>query len=431
MSSTAPDRPLPGRLGEMSARRRRGLMRLAVLIVGLIVLIFVLVALLGGGEDGNPNKIVYRDAADTPGPLDILSAQMDQQGPQLVFRLRTSGIWTPGMLAAEPGRSVCTTLWAKDDSQPRSRVCVVSRAGNPSLELRRFRDGAFMPPAPLVGQIRRRNLKLLEARFSFRDVRLPLGKFRWQVQSTWVGDPGGCPPAATPLAQCTDTLPDRGSSPGKVTRPLLIGCTAPGADFVLNGPRTRKVVALTFDDGPSEFTPQVLDILRGDRVRATFFVIGGSIAGKEAMLRRELAQGNVIANHTFTHISTAGAGPEIARQLDDTTAAIRKATNFTPCLFRPPFGSRSARSIALTRSKGMQTVGWDVDTVDYQRPASASIVQRVLGGVKPGSIVLMHDGGGPRDQTVAALPKIIKGLRAKGYSFVTLDELLGVRERYA
>jgi peptidoglycan/xylan/chitin deacetylase (PgdA/CDA1 family) len=431
MSSTAPDRPLPGRLGEMSARRRRGLMRLAVLIVGLIVLVVVLVALLGGGDDGNPNKIVYRDAADTPGPLDILSAQMDQQGPQLVLTMRTNGIWTPGQLAAEPGRSVCTTLWAKDDSQPRSRVCVVSRAGNPSLVLRRFRDGAFTPPAPLVGQIRRRNLKLLEARFSFRDVRLPLGKFRWQVESTWVGEPGGCPPAATPAAQCSDTLPDRGSSPGKVTRPLLLGCTAPGPDFVLNGPRGRKVVALTFDDGPSEFTPQVLDILRRDRVRATFFVIGGSVAGREALLRRELEQGNVIGNHTFTHINTAGAGPEVAGQLDRTSAAIKKATNFTPCLFRPPFGSKSTQSVALARSKGMQTVEWDVDTSDYERPASFNIVQRVLGGVKPGSIVLMHDGGGPRDQSVAALPKIIKGLRAKGYRFVTLDELLSVRERYA
>jgi peptidoglycan/xylan/chitin deacetylase (PgdA/CDA1 family) len=431
MSSTAPGRPLPRRLAEMSPHRRRGLMRLGVLIASVIVVVVALVVLLGGDGDGNPNKIVYRDAADTPGPLDILSAQMDQQGPQLVLSVRTNGIWTPGQLADQPGRSVCTTLWATDGSQPRSRVCVVSRAGNPSLELLRFKDGRFLPPAPLPGQIRRRNLKLLEARFAFRDVRLPLGKFRWQVTTAWTGEPGGCPPAPTPLARCADTLPDKGSSPGRVTRPLLIGCTSPGPDFVLNGPRTRKVVALTFDDGPSEFTGQVLDILRRNRVRASFFVIGQSIAGREALLRRELDQGNVIGNHTFTHINTAGAGPEVARQLDDTTAAIKKATNFTPCLFRPPFGSKSGQSLALARSKGMQTVEWDVDTSDYERPASFNIVQRVLGGAKPGSIVLMHDGGGPRDQSVAALPKIIKGLRAKGYSFVTLDELLGVRDRYA
>jgi peptidoglycan-N-acetylglucosamine deacetylase len=431
MSSTAPGRPLPGRLGEMSARRRRGLMRLGVLIVAVIVLVVALIALLGGGDGGNPNKIVYRDAADTPGPLDILSAQMDQQGPQLVLTMRTGGIWTPGQLSAQAGRSVCTILWAKDDAQPRSRVCVVSRAGNPSLELHRFKGDTFMPAVALPGQIRRRNLKLLEARFSFRDVRLPLGKFRWQVATVWTGDPGGCPPAPTPVAQCADTLPDRGSSPGRVTRPLLLGCTAPGPDFVLNGPRGRKVVALTFDDGPSDFTAQVLDILRRDRVRASFFVIGNEVAGREALLRRELDQGNVIGNHTFTHINTAGAGPEVARQLDDTSAAIKKATSFTPCLFRPPYGSKSSQSVALARSKGLQTVEWDVDTSDYERPASFDIVRRVLSGVKPGSIVLMHDGGGPREQSVAALPKIIKGLRAKGYRFVTLDELLGVRDRYA
>ena len=178
MSSTAPGRPLPGRLGEMSARRRRGLMRLGVLIVAVIVLVVALIALLGGGDGGNPNKIVYRDAADTPGPLDILSAQMDQQGPQLVLIMRTGGIWTPGQLSAQAGRSVCTTLWAKDDAQPRSRVCVVSRAGNPSLELHRFKDDTFMPAVALPGQIRRRNLKLLEARFSFRPGRSVAGVSR-------------------------------------------------------------------------------------------------------------------------------------------------------------------------------------------------------------------------------------------------------------
>jgi peptidoglycan/xylan/chitin deacetylase (PgdA/CDA1 family) len=422
---------LPAGLADLSAKRRRGLLRLVVLLAAILAGGVALVALLGGGEPDDPNAIVYRDADDTNGPLDILSAQIDQQGPQLVLFLRTAGIWTPGQLAEEPGRSVCTTLWAEEGDGPRSRVCVVSRAGNPSLALQRYKDGRPRPAKPIAGQIRRRNLRLLEARFSFRDARLPLGKFRWQVATVWAGDPGGCPPVTTPLALCADKLPDEGSSPGKVTKPLLLGCTSPGPDFVQSGPRTQKVVALTFDDGPSEFTPQVLDILEGQRVPATFFVIGENVGGREEMLRRMLDRGSVLANHTYTHINTAGGGVEVARELDQTTAAIKRATNFTPCLFRPPYGSKSVRSISLARSKGLQTVNWDVDTGDYGRPASGNIAKRVLRGVRWGSIVLMHDGGGARDQTVQALPRIIRGLRARGFRFLTLHQLLGVRERYA
>lgn len=422
-----------GGAGRFSDRRRRGLIRLGALFAGLVLVVVLLVTVVfNGSENGNPNAVVYRDAADTPGPLDILSAQMTQQGPDLVLRLHTAGIWTPGQLAEQPGRSVCTTLWAKDQADPKSRVCVVSRGGNPALALTHFaKDGVAEAPKPMAGEIRRRNLRLLEARFSFSDARLPIGKFRWRVGTLWAGDPGGCPTAATPLVACADQLPDNGASPGRVTKPLLLGCTTTGPSFVLNGPRTRKVVALTFDDGPSDFTGRVLDILRRHRVRASFFVIGDQIKGNEALLRRELDEGDMVGNHTWTHIDTAGAGPEVSQQLDDTSAAIKRATNFTPCFFRPPYGSKSAASVALAKGKGLQTIDWDVDTSDYERPASFDIVKRVLGGVKPGSIVLMHDGGGPRDQSVAALPEIIKGLRAKGYSFVTLDQLLGAKGRYA
>jgi peptidoglycan/xylan/chitin deacetylase (PgdA/CDA1 family) len=432
---SAADAARAARRQQMSEARRRGLRRLGLLVGGLVVLIVLAVLVFGGGGDGGAkNGIVYRDAADTQGPLDILTAQMDQQGPQLVLNLRTADLWTPGQLAEEPGRSVCVTLYAGKESDPRSKVCVVSQANTPMLQLTRYRkDGTAEAPRPIAGSIRRRTLRSLQASFSFKDAKLPLGKFRWQVTTLWAGGVGAtaCPPAATPVVHCVDNLPDNGTSPGTVSKPLLLGCTYTGPTSVLNGPRTDKVVALTFDDGPSPFTPKILDILKKANVPASFFVIGSQIAGNERFLRREIDEGHTVGNHTWTHIDTSGAGPEVASQLDRTQAGIKKATNFKPCLFRPPYGAKSAASVALTARKGMQSVLWDVDTSDYERPASFDITQRVLNGVKPGSIVLMHDGGGPRDQTLGALPDVIKGLKAKGYRFVTLSKLLGVRDRYA
>jgi peptidoglycan-N-acetylglucosamine deacetylase len=420
---------------QVSDARRKGLRRLAVLVGAVVVIVLLAVVVLGrGGGDSGANGTVYRDADDTQGPLDILTASMDQSGPQLVLNLQTADLWTPGQLAEEPGRSVCVALYAAKGSDPRSKVCVVSEANTPMLQLTRFRkDGSAEAPRDMTGTIRRRTLRSLQASFSFKDAKLPLGKFRWQVTTLWAGGVGAaaCPPAATPVVHCVDNLPDNGTSPGNVTKPLLLGCTFTGPTSVLNGPRTDKVVALTFDDGPSDFTPKILDILKQDKVPASFFVIGSEIAGREQYLQRELDEGHAVGNHTWTHIDTSGAGPEVASQLDRTQAAIKKATNFTPCLFRPPYGAKSSASVALTAKKGMQSVLWDVDTSDYERPASFDITQRVLNGVKPGSIVLMHDGGGPRDQTLGALPEIIKGLKAKGYRFVTLDKLLKVRNRYA
>ena len=424
-------RATPRAIGGMSARRRRGLLRLGGLVALLVALLILAVSLLGGGDPENPNAIVYRDADDTKGPLDILSAQMGQAGPQLVLSLRTAGIWTPGQLAEQPGRSVCTTLFAKDDEDPASRICVSNREGAPSLELTRYRDGRAQAPRPMAGEIRRRKLRLLEARFSLRDAKLPLGKFRWQVATGWAGEPGGCPPASFPVAQCTDQLPDKGTSPGKVTEPLLLGCTWSEPNYVLNGPRVDRVVALTFDDGPSPYTARILDILKRFKARGTFFVVGENVVERPGDLQRILREGHSVANHTFTHVSIAEADAAAVRQLDRTTAAIREATSFTPCLFRPPFGSKSAKSIALTKRKGMKTIGWDVDTSDFEQPGAQAITRTALSQAKPGSIVLMHDGGGPRDQTVQALPAILRGLRAKGYRFVTVDQLLDVKGRYA
>ena len=240
MSAADAARARARRQQQMSEARKKGLRRLALLVgVVVVVLVLAVVVLGGGGDDGGSNGTVYRDAADTQGPLDILTASMDQRGPQLVLNLRTADLWTPGQLAEEAGRSVCVQLYAEKGSDPRSKVCVVSQANTPTLQLTRYReDGTAEAPRPMTGSIRRRTLRSLEASFSFKDAKLPLGKFRWQVTTLWAGGVGAaaCPPAATPVVHCIDNLPDNGTSPGNVTKPLLLGCTFTGPPSVLNGP---------------------------------------------------------------------------------------------------------------------------------------------------------------------------------------------------
>jgi peptidoglycan/xylan/chitin deacetylase (PgdA/CDA1 family) len=172
----------------------------------------------------------------------------------------------------------------------------------------------------------------------------------------------------------------------------------------------------------------VLDILERNRVHATFFLIGQQVRGNESLVRRELADGNAVGNHTFTHANVSGGG---LRQLTSTQGAIRRASGYTPCVFRAPYGAVSGTIIGQARGLGLDTIEWDVDPRDWARPGTDAIYSRLVGGARRESILLMHDGGGPRDQTVAALPRVIATLRARGYGFVTVPELLGLRPQYS
>ena len=195
---------------------------------------------------------------------------------------------------------------------------------------------------------------------------------------------------------------------------------------VRSGPATRKRIALTFDDGPSSFTARILDVLEVQDVRATFFVEGRKVAGHEDLLKRMLDAGHVIGNHSFDHVSLAKADRAALRQIDDTQAAIRTATGFTPCLLRPPFGLGSRTLLRALSRRHLTSTLWSVNPRDFQTPGTATIKRRVLAGVKPGAIILTHDGGGDRSQTEAAIPSIIRTLKARGYRFVTVTDLLGL-----
>ncbi len=208
----------------------------------------------------------------------------------------------------------------------------------------------------------------------------------------------------------------------RLRRMQPIGCRDRGPSPVLHGSRSRKQVALTFDDGPSAYTPKILDVLRRKHALGTFFDVGAAIPGEENLLRSILRGGHELANHSLAHeLMPSRASMAV------TTARIEEASGFRPCLFRPPYGAYDSRVVDDASSLDMTTVNWDVDPQDWTTPGSEAIYQRVVSKTRPGSIVLMHDGGGNRSQTVAALPRIIKKLRHRGYRFTTVSRLLGQR----
>jgi peptidoglycan/xylan/chitin deacetylase (PgdA/CDA1 family) len=149
------------------------------------------------------------------------------------------------------------------------------------------------------------------------------------------------------------------------------------------------------------------------------------MVGRESTMRRILREGDEIGNHTTHHTEYPGYG-----DIAPTTSLIESIAHFRPCLFRPPGGAADSSTIAAAGTDGLRTITWDVDPADWSNPGSAAVYSRVVGAVQPGSIVLMHDGGGPRGGTLAALPSIVDALRARGYRFETVTELLGDRMLY-
>ena len=204
-----------------------------------------------------------------------------------------------------------------------------------------------------------------------------------------------------------------------------VGCTGGTAGLVTNGPRDRKVVALTFDDGPSEYTPGFLSVLREKHVHGTFFEIGQEMPGRESTMRQILGEGDEIGNHTMHHTEYPGYA-----SIAPATSLIEAITHFRPCLFRPPGGAVDSSVLAAAGEDGLRTITWDVDPADWSNPGSGAVYSRIVGAAQPGSIILMHDGGGDRSGTLAALPAIIDTLRARGYRFATVTELLGQRMIY-
>jgi peptidoglycan/xylan/chitin deacetylase (PgdA/CDA1 family) len=195
--------------------------------------------------------------------------------------------------------------------------------------------------------------------------------------------------------------------------------------FVKEGGTKGRDIALTFDDGPGPYTPQVLSVLEHFHVRATFFVIGKMLRYFSESTIREIHDGDVIGDHTETHPMMAElSAHDQHEELFEQIARIELLDGPRPTLFRPPYGSFNATTLHELHQLHLLMVLWSVDTDDYQQPGVPAIVQSALEGAHPGAIILMHDAGGVRTQTIAALPQIITRLRARGYHLVTVPQLL-------
>jgi peptidoglycan-N-acetylglucosamine deacetylase len=195
---------------------------------------------------------------------------------------------------------------------------------------------------------------------------------------------------------------------------------------------TERVVALTFDDGPCHpYTVQLLDVLEREGVRATFFQVGNNVR-REPNLAAEVASRHVVGNHTFTHPHLTWSRPHTVREeLERGQEAIREATGTLPTLFRVPHGWYGPQVVSTAEELGLRCVGWSVMAWDWNRPPQATIRRRILHGVRPGGITLLHDGQdtdafptADRSHTIAAVPHIIEHLKEGGYRFLTLPELM-------
>jgi peptidoglycan-N-acetylglucosamine deacetylase len=186
-----------------------------------------------------------------------------------------------------------------------------------------------------------------------------------------------------------------------------------------------KIIALTFDDGPwPKYTEQILDILKANKVKGTFFVIGRNMKNLPEVGKRIVTDGHTIANHTWHHWYHRLSPKVAANEIDATEEIIYKTTGVRTNIFRPPGGVLGNGPAAYARKKNYSVIMWSADSNDYKRPAVHRLLSNVMRFSKPGGIVLMHDGGGTRDSTVKALPEMIKKFKNQGYRFVTIPEML-------
>lgn len=205
------------------------------------------------------------------------------------------------------------------------------------------------------------------------------------------------------------------------------------ADIVWRINTKDKMIALTFDDGPSPtFTPQILDILKKNNVKGTFFVIAHEAEKYPDIVHRTVYEGHEIGNHTYNHkYLNRFTGDELKKEMVLAETAIIKAAGVKPKLFRPPGGYFNENIVTVSKKLGYKVIiwSWEQQPVDWANPGEGAIIKRVLKNAASGNIVVFHDRGGNRSQTVQALQPVIDGLKEKGFKMVTVSEMLDNCER--
>jgi peptidoglycan/xylan/chitin deacetylase (PgdA/CDA1 family) len=377
-----------------------------------------LIALLVAGA----TPIAGASSRDATQP-DLRQAKLSQAGRSLIFTLATGA---PVPLArldrlpqARGGGSpyLCLAL-RRSGHRGERRICLGGQSGahrRAGLELINA-AGKATAKSTIAARVKRPDARKLTVALLPGAAGLTPHRYRWRV----IENRRGCAPG-----RCEAGIPASGSRTFRLRPVRPVGCTGGTAQELRNGPRDRKVVALTFDDGPGVYTEDFLDVLRREHVNGTFFELGQEVPGREDTMRRILREGSEIGDHTMNHVEYPGSS-----QIAAAAAHIEAATHFRPCLFRPPGGAVNFSVVATAGGLGMATILWDVDPADWTVPGSAAVYSRVVGAARPGSIILMHDGGGDRSGTLAALPHIIHTLRGRGYRFATVSQLLGHRLIY-
>lgn len=405
-------------------RRRRAL---RFLLLATSVALF-LAPSMAGAE-------VLRDRDDTPGPLDLVQVKFGQSNKRLSIRLRTADPLPrldelgehPPLTGGAPHKYLCVRF--KSHATGRRLLCPGGKLHKDRIEVgvsAVSKKGRTIPRGAIAAH-GRRGTRTLSFDLNLRRLGLRPGKLSFGGDTSWYGP--GCKDGSVhsghddrghrgKAKECVDRVPQQNSGSARIYPLERVGCSGVSQTKVFNGSRKSKEVALTFDDGPSTYTPEVLKILADHHVKATFFEIGEQVPTYASTVDDIVAQGNEIGNHSLHHETDPGRA-----SMAETQDLIHRASGFKPCMFRPPGGDEPSSTLEAAESLDLVSVIWDVDTEDWTLPGSDAIYSRAT-AVQPGSIVLMHDGGGNRSETVAALPRIIENLKSRGFHLVTMTRLL-------